>query len=114
MAVFFWLRSAAPLLLAAVPVARGQRIIASLSDPCDCQQNHDYWQTMIDEMYYYLKRDLHKYLFDPDTIEHKFFARQSCIWSHDNEDSHKLSALSDCIPGFMMMKIACVQGVLIE
>lgn len=32
-------------------------------------------------------------------MSNAFFEKQSCIWSHTNEDSHKLAALSDCIPG---------------
>lgn len=85
-----------------------QKTVASLGDPCDCNQNHDYWQTMIDTMLLHLHPELPNALFTIGSASQAFFSKQSCIWSSDNEDSHRLAALSDCIPGFVSMKISCV------
>ncbi len=89
--------------------AKAQKTVASLGDPCDCNQNHDYWQTMIDTMLLHLTPELPNALFAKGSASESFFGKQSCIWSSDNEDSHRLAALSDCIPGFVAMKISCVQ-----
>ena len=93
---------------------KAQSIVASLGDPCDCNQNHDYWLTMIDEMSYHLTSNLPNNLFNKISESYRFFRGQSCIWSAENEQSHRLAALSDCIPGFIAMKIACIQAMLIK
>lgn len=35
--------------------------------------------------------------------------RQSCLYSPENEESHRPTALSDCIPGFLLVHIVCMQ-----
>eukprot|EP00933_Yihiella_yeosuensis_P061157 TRINITY_DN63981_c0_g1_i1.p1 TRINITY_DN63981_c0_g1~~TRINITY_DN63981_c0_g1_i1.p1 ORF type:complete len:347 (-),score=51.03 TRINITY_DN63981_c0_g1_i1:269-1237(-) len=40
---------------------------------------------------------------------HAWAKKQSCMYSPENEDSHRPTALSDCIPGFLLVHIICMQ-----
>ena len=100
------LRYVVPLLC----FAAGQKGIGSLNDPCDCMQHHDFWvasrRGLMDIFWSpnYPLRAL-----DPEDQLHFSTKRQSCLYSPENEESHRPTALSDCIPGFILVHIVCMQ-----
>jgi len=94
--------------------ARAQKGIASLNDPCDCMQHHDYWMVT--------RTALIEMLFVPDFPERIFqegmwrswVQSQSCMYSPENEEAHRPTALSDCIPGFLLVHIVCMQRHIVD
>ena len=88
----------------------GQKGLGSLNDPCDCMQHHDFWvasrRALVDLFW---TPDYPLRALDPKDKLHHWTRRQSCMYSPENEESHRPTALSDCIPGFMMVTIVCMQ-----
>merc|ERR1740121_2471126 len=92
-----------------------QKGIGSLNDPCDCMQHHDFWMTTrahIKDLFW-VEHFPHR-MFDTSDIVHRWVMTQSCMYSPENEESHRPTALSDCIPGFLMVHIICMQRHLAE
>ncbi|CAJ1393310.1 unnamed protein product [Effrenium voratum] len=91
-------------------LTEGQKGIGSLNDPCDCMQHHDFWvasRKALVEIFWtpgYPLRAL-----DPTDHLHFWTRQQSCMYSPENEESHRPTALSDCIPGFLLVHIVCMQ-----
>lgn len=96
--------------LAALFSAKGQKGIGSLNDPCDCMQHHDFWvasRRALTEIFW--TPDYPLRVFDPLDQLHVWTKSQSCMYSPENEESHRPTALSDCIPGFLLVHIICMQ-----
>lgn len=92
-----------------------QKGIGSLNDPCDCMQHHDFWMSLRMAFDPVLGRaDLPEHMFDPESHLHRWAATQSCMYSPENEEAHRPTALSDCIPGFIVTHIICMQRYLVE
>eukprot|EP00439_Symbiodinium_sp_Y106_P058452 s793_g8.t1 len=91
-------------------LGHGQKGLGSLNDPCDCMQHHDFWvasRRALVELFW--TPDYPMRALDPNDKLHYWTRRQSCMYSPENEESHRPTALSDCIPGFMMVTIVCMQ-----
>jgi len=100
------LRYLVPLLLS----VQGQKGIGSLNDPCDCMQHHDFWvASRRGLMDIFWAPDYPLRALDPEDHLHFSTRRQSCLYSPENEESHRPTALSDCIPGFILVHIVCMQ-----
>ena len=100
------LRYLVPLLL----FVQGQKGIGSLNDPCDCMQHHDFWvASRRGLMDIFWAPDYPLRALDPEDHLHFSTRRQSCLYSPENEESHRPTALSDCIPGFILVHIVCMQ-----
>lgn len=91
-------------------LAAAQKGIGSLNDPCDCMQHHDFWvATRRGLMDIFWTPDYPLRVLDPEDQLHYSTRRQSCLYSPENEESHRPTALSDCIPGFILVHIVCMQ-----
>lgn len=97
-----------------VQVVGGQRGIASLNDPCDCMQNHDYWVSVRAQFLEVFVPDYHVQVLDPTSRTHYWVLAQTCIYSPENEESHRPAAVSDCIPGFLLLQVVCAQRHLLH
>lgn len=87
-----------------------QKGVASLNDPCDCMQNHDYWvstKLVLNDMLG--APNFTRALLDPQSLVHRWVKVQTCMYSPENEEAHRPTALSDCIPGFLLIHIICMQ-----
>lgn len=97
-------------LLSSLPRCSSQKGIASLNDPCDCFQHHDFWvssRSILKDMFSVDNFPFR--MFDPEDTVHDWVMTQSCMYSPENEESHRPTALSDCIPGFLLLHIVCMQ-----
>jgi len=104
------LLGAACCLLSFLRAVHGQKGIGSLNDPCDCMQHHDFWvASRRGLMDIFWKPDYPLRVLDPKDHVHYSTRRQSCLYSPENEESHRPTALSDCIPGFILVHIVCMQ-----
>lgn len=91
-----------------------QKGLGSLNDPCDCMQHHDFWMTSRQNFIDTLSNpEFHKQLFKPSSYSHRWAKIQSCMYSPENEEAHRPTALSDCIPGFLLVHIVCMQHHLV-
>lgn len=96
-------------------VCCGQKGIASLNDPCDCMQHHDWWMSSRAALINILwTTDYPEHLFQEEDPVHKWTGSQSCMYSPENEESHRPTALSDCIPGFLLVHIVCIQRQIVD
>eukprot|EP00928_Gymnodinium_smaydae_P088947 TRINITY_DN72978_c0_g1_i1.p1 TRINITY_DN72978_c0_g1~~TRINITY_DN72978_c0_g1_i1.p1 ORF type:complete len:339 (-),score=83.84 TRINITY_DN72978_c0_g1_i1:125-1141(-) len=96
-------------------VGRGQTGIGSLNDPCDCMQHHDYWMATKTSLLAILQvPDFSRRIFDEQDQLHQWVKVQSCMYSPENEEAHRPTALSDCIPGFLFTHIVCMQRHVVE
>jgi len=95
--------------------ALAQRGIASLNDPCDCMQHHDYWMATRTSLLTLLQvPDFAERIFDDtDPLSH-WVKVQSCMYSPENEEAHRPTALSDCIPGFLFTHVVCIQRHIVD
>lgn len=104
------LGAACCLLFFLLRAVHGQKGIGSLNDPCDCMQHHDFWvASRRGLMDIFWKPDYPLRVLDPKDHVHYSTRRQSCLYSPENEESHRPTALSDCIPGFILVHIVCMQ-----
>ena len=104
------LGAACCLLSFLLRAVHGQKGIGSLNDPCDCMQHHDFWvASRRGLMDIFWKPDYPLRVLDPKDHVHYSTRRQSCLYSPENEESHRPTALSDCIPGFILVHIVCMQ-----
>eukprot|EP00927_Polykrikos_kofoidii_P061808 TRINITY_DN56636_c0_g1_i1.p1 TRINITY_DN56636_c0_g1~~TRINITY_DN56636_c0_g1_i1.p1 ORF type:complete len:396 (+),score=23.36 TRINITY_DN56636_c0_g1_i1:53-1189(+) len=96
-------------------VCCGQKGIGSLNDPCDCMQHHDYWMSTKSSLFQITERnDFHVRIFNPNDALHAWMKAQSCMYSPENEEAHRPTALSDCIPGFIFTHIVCMQRHVVD
>lgn len=63
---------------------------------------------------YMWTQDFAALMFDPGSETHRWLRIQSCMYSPENEEAHRPTALSDCIPGFLLVHIVCMQKHLLE
>lgn len=106
--------AAAALAWAARP-GLGQRGIASLNDPCDCMQHHDYWMSARTSLLSILQvSNFAERIFDTEDPLHRWVKVQSCMYSPENEEAHRPTALSDCIPGFLFTHVVCMQHHIVD
>jgi len=103
------------LLLSLIGYSNAQTGIGSLNDPCDCMQHHDFWMMTRAHIrdVFWVENFPHR-MFDPNDAVHGWVRSQSCMYSPENEESHRPTALSDCIPGFLLVHIICMQRHLAE
>eukprot|EP00747_Dinoflagellata_sp_TGD_P167289 gnl/TRDRNA2_/TRDRNA2_191406_c0_seq1.p1 gnl/TRDRNA2_/TRDRNA2_191406_c0~~gnl/TRDRNA2_/TRDRNA2_191406_c0_seq1.p1 ORF type:complete len:362 (-),score=51.23 gnl/TRDRNA2_/TRDRNA2_191406_c0_seq1:64-1107(-) len=95
--------------------AAAQKGIGSLNDPCDCMQHHDYWMVTRHQTWKILgDPDFSATLFEKGSKVHELVRRQSCMYSPENEEAHRPTALSDCIPGFLFVHVLCMQRQLVD
>merc|ERR1719401_2834510 len=81
-----------------------QKGLASLNDPCDCMQHHDFWMaTRASLKNIFWVPDFQERVFDTGDQVNHWVRTQSCVYSPENEESHRPTALSDCIPGFILL-----------
>lgn len=108
-------RTLAIAVLSVSHQCRAQKGLGSLNDPCDCMQHHDFWMSIrghLKDLFW--ADDFPKRMFDPSDAVHRWVMVQSCMYSPENEDSHRPTALSDCIPGFLLVHVVCMQRNLAE
>ena len=103
------------LVLGLAWLGRAQKGIGSLNDPCDCMQHHDFWmQTRMNLINIFFHPHFHPAMMDPGSQIFQSVHRQSCMYSPENEESHRPTALSDCIPGFLLVHIVCMQKLITD
>lgn len=96
-------------------LAFGQKGIGSLNDPCDCMQHHDYWMATKSSLFPITEApDFFVRIFDPQDTLHTWMKVQSCMYSPENEEAHRPTALSDCIPGFIFTHVVCMQRHIVD
>eukprot|EP00929_Paragymnodinium_shiwhaense_P035235 TRINITY_DN19049_c0_g4_i1.p1 TRINITY_DN19049_c0_g4~~TRINITY_DN19049_c0_g4_i1.p1 ORF type:complete len:357 (-),score=60.20 TRINITY_DN19049_c0_g4_i1:8-1078(-) len=98
-----------------VQLGAAQKGIGSLNDPCDCMQHHDYWMATRTQLRTILEApDFAARIHNPEDKLHHWIKVQSCMYSPENEEAHRPTALSDCIPGFLYVHIVCMQRQIVD